>query len=163
MLCTLLLGTNLGNKRNNLSVCIKYIEEKVGKIIQQSSVYETEPWGFKSKELFYNMAIEVETKLNPQELLKTIKEFEIEMGRKHTSNDCYENRIIDLDILFYNNKVINSDELTIPHPKLHLRKFTLIPLIEILSNIEHPVFKKNITTLLNDCNDTSTVVNIGCL
>ena len=85
------------------------------------------------------------------------------MGRKHTSNDCYENRIIDLDILFYNNKVINSDELTIPHPKLHLRKFTLIPLIEILSNIEHPVFKKNITTLLNDCNDTSTVVNIGCL
>jgi len=163
MLCTLLLGTNLGNKRNNLSVCIKYIEEKVGKIIQQSSVYETEPWGFKSKELFYNMAIEVETKLNPQELLKTIKEFEIEMGRKHTSNYCYENRIIDLDILFYNNKVINLSELTIPHPKLHLRKFTLVPLIEILPNIEHPVFKKNITTLLNDCNDTSTVANIGCL
>jgi len=163
MLCTLLLGTNLGNKRNNLSVCIKYIEEKVGKIIQQSSVYETEPWGFKSKELFYNMAIEVETKLNPQELLKTIKEFEIEMGRKHTSNYCYENRIIDLDILFYNNKVINLSELTIPHPKLHLRKFTLVPLIELLQNIEHPVFKKNITTLLNDYNDTSTVANIGCL
>jgi len=94
MLCTLLLGTNLGNKRNNLSVCIKYIEEKVGKIIQQSSVYETEPWGFKSKELFYNMAIEVETKLNPQELLKTIKEFEIEMGRKHTSNYCYETELL---------------------------------------------------------------------
>ncbi len=159
----LLLGTNLGNKRNNLKIAIRFIESRIGVIVCKSRLYETEPWGFASTELFYNMVVEVETKLNPQELLKKIKGFEVEMGRKHTSNNCYENRILDLDILFYGDVSINTKELIIPHPKLHLRKFTLIPLNEIKPKYFHPILKKEISTLLIECKDKSTVVNIGYL
>lgn len=163
MLCTLQLGTNLGNKRNNLKLCIKCIKEKIGKVIMQSSLYETEPWNFKSTHLFYNMALEINTKLNPIALLKSLKEIESEMGRINTSSICYENRIIDIDILFYENKIINLVDLTVPHPYLHLRKFTLIPLNEILPGFYHPILKSDISTLLNNCTDTSIVTNIGYL
>ena len=159
----LLLGINLGDKLINLKHAVKCIENAIGKIVCKSSIYETEPWGFKSKELFYNMTIEVETKLNPNELLKELKKIEFKIGRTRTHNNCYENRIIDLDILFYDDVIINTNELNLPHSKLHLRKFTLIPLNEIKPKLIHTLLKKEISTLLLECEDNSNVVNIGYL
>ncbi len=159
----LLLGTNLGNKQNNLKLAIGYVLSNIGNILCKSSIYESEPWGFNSKELFYNMAIEVDTKLSPIVLLKKINEIEIKMGRVKNFTNCYENRLIDIDILFYEDIIMNTSELIIPHPKLHLRKFTLMPLNEINKKFVHPILKKEISNLLLECNDNTAVVNIGIL
>jgi 2-amino-4-hydroxy-6-hydroxymethyldihydropteridine diphosphokinase len=128
----------------------------------ESSVYESEPWGFVSENAFLNQVLLYETMLTPCEILQTIKTIETENGRIH-SKDGYSSRNLDIDILFYDNMVLNSADLTIPHSMLHRRRFTLLPLLEIAPNLVHPVFALNIKQLLEKCKDSGTVNKIRIL
>jgi 2-amino-4-hydroxy-6-hydroxymethyldihydropteridine diphosphokinase len=142
------IGSNVGNRESNCRMAIERLNEKGIEVKKTSSMYETEPWGFKDQPKFINMVIEAETRLEPERLLIVLKDIEKEMGRKETVK--WGPRIIDLDILFYNDKIINQDELQIPHPYLHKRDFVLVPLSEIAPNKTHPILKKTIKELMED-------------
>lgn len=130
--CYLSLGTNLGNKEENILEAYRRIEECVGAIIRRSSFYRSEPWGFESENEFVNTVICCETCLTPHEVLSATQQIEHEMGRTVKSiNGEYHDRIIDIDILLYNDLSINEPNLTIPHPLMHERDFVMIPLKEI--------------------------------
>ncbi|GMO31994.1 MAG: 2-amino-4-hydroxy-6-hydroxymethyldihydropteridine diphosphokinase [Candidatus Azobacteroides pseudotrichonymphae] len=126
------LGTNLGNKELNLLKVIALIAERIGNLSAISSVYETQACGFQSANLFLNMALRVETSLQPVELLKASQEIERQMGR--VKQHQYQDRIIDIDIILYDNIVYKSEELTIPHPLYRKREFVMKPLQEIIRN-----------------------------
>lgn len=156
----LLLGTNIGNRIQNLNSTMDLINLKAGHIVNKSSIYETEPWGFNSDQLFYNMAITIETDFSPIDLIKILGKIELLIGRKRLNKKGVENRIIDIDILSFENIVIKTAELEIPHPRMHLRKFTLLPLFEIQPEWYHPLIKKNISDLIKECNDQCIVTKI---
>ena len=143
------LGTNLGNKEENIGNAIQYIEELVGNVVSQSALYHTEPWGFESTNTFINAVVAVETSLTVRDVLNATKKIERLMGRTHKSVDRqYKDRIIDIDILFYNDLIINDEDLIIPHPLMHERLFVLQPLSEIAPDYVHPELKKSIKELL---------------
>ena len=144
----LALGTNIGNKRRNMITAAALLAERVGDVLALSGFYETEPWGFQSENTFLNAALQLDTSLSPLELLKETQEIEIEMGRTQKSNGAYHDRIIDIDILLYDNLVLQTPELTLPHPLMHERLFVMEPLAEIAPNVIHPVFKKPVISLL---------------
>jgi 2-amino-4-hydroxy-6-hydroxymethyldihydropteridine diphosphokinase len=150
------LGTNLGHQVNNLIQATEMIKKRIGAVIKCSSVYKTEPWGFKSDNYFLNQVLIVLTKKLPENVLKEIKAIEAEMGRLRSSN-VYESRIIDIDILFYEDIILDNINLTIPHPLLQERLFMLIPLFEIAPEFIHPVIKENICALAKSCKDKGTV------
>lgn len=134
------LGTNLGDKKNNLLTAVKNIEKKIGKVTSLSSFYETEPWGFESENSFLNAALCVETSLDPATILHIIKEIEIEMGRTQKSvNKIYSDRPIDIDILLYDDLTMETDELIIPHPLMTERDFVMKPLMEIAGDTLHSI------------------------
>ena len=126
------LGTNLGDKEHNLVSAITEIERRIGPIRAQSAFLATEPWGFESPNTFLNAAIRVETELSPHALLKVTQQIERDMGRTQKSTVNYHDRIIDIDILLYDDLQIHTKKLTIPHPHMYERDFVLIPLKEIL-------------------------------
>jgi 2-amino-4-hydroxy-6-hydroxymethyldihydropteridine diphosphokinase len=127
------LGTNLGDKENNLLSAISEIERRIGPVRAQSAFLATEPWGFGSQNTFLNAAIRIETKFSPLELLDETQQIERDLGRKHKSvNGQYHDRIIDIDILLYDDLHISTPRLTIPHPHMHERDFVIIPLKEII-------------------------------
>ena len=127
------LGSNLGNKRENLNKAIKLMEEQIGVLVRQSAFLATEPWGFQSDNSFVNAAICMETELDPFEVLERTQKIEREMGRTvKSTNGEYHDRIIDIDILLYDDLKINTHRLTIPHPLMEQRDFVMIPLREIL-------------------------------
>lgn len=138
------LGTNLGNRQKNLKEAIVELN-KFGKIIQKSHIYETEPIGYKDQGSFLNMVVKFKTGISPFSLLKKLKKIEKKFGREKTIRNGP--RIIDLDILFYSTKIIKTNVLEIPHPRLHQRDFVLIPLSEIAPNKIHPILRKKISTL----------------
>lgn len=144
----LALGTNIGNKRRNMITAAALLAERVGDVLALSGFYETEPWGFQSENTFLNAALQLDTSLSPLELLKATQEIEIEMGRTQKSNGAYHDRIIDIDILLYDDLVLQTPELTLPHPLMHERLFVMEPLAEIAPNVIHPVFKKPVISLL---------------
>ena len=144
----LALGTNIGNKRRNMITAAALLAERVGDVLALSGFYETEPWGFQSENTFLNAALQLETALSPLKLLKATQEIEIEMGRTQKSNGAYHDRIIDIDILLYDDLVLQTPELTLPHPLMHERLFVMEPLAEIAPNVIHPVFKKPVISLL---------------
>ncbi|WP_417871170.1 2-amino-4-hydroxy-6-hydroxymethyldihydropteridine diphosphokinase [Winogradskyella sp.] len=150
------LGSNKGNKLEYLQLAIDAIFEKVGAVYKISKVYETPALGFEGDN-FYNACIKIETELKPKKLLKTLKQIESDLGRTAKQSDSYESREIDLDILFYEEEVINEKSLIIPHPAIHLRKFVLEPLSTIARDVKHPVFNKTISELLDACNDKSEI------
>jgi 2-amino-4-hydroxy-6-hydroxymethyldihydropteridine diphosphokinase len=126
------LGTNLGDRQSNLDTALTLIAREVGTIIAASDIIETEPWGFDSPNQFLNMAVKVQTNLQPLEVLRTTQEIERTLGRNHkTVNGVYHDRLIDIDILLYDNLVMNSPELTIPHPRMYQRSFVIQPLAQI--------------------------------
>ena len=135
------IGTNLGDRESNLKKAIALIKENIGPVIKSSSVYETEPWGFQSNDYFLNMVLEVKTDLKPSGLLGRVLMIEASMGRLRNA-EGYTSRLIDIDILFYGKRKFSGKALLIPHPKLHERKFVLIPLCEIAPEFIHPVLGK---------------------
>ena len=125
------LGSNLGDRQANLTEAISLIAEKVGSVIRQSSLIETEPWGFESEHKFLNGVILVETTLTPRQLLKTTQKIERALGRKKHISHLYKDRPIDIDILLYDDLTVDEPDLKIPHPLMHQRDFVMIPLKEI--------------------------------
>ena len=156
----LLLGTNLGDRGKNLEIAVNHIVNNACRIITYSAVYESEAWGYTDINAYYNLAIEIQTLLPSEQLLETCKKIEQIMGRVKTSEN-YEARIIDIDILFYNHEIYKSETLEIPHPRLHLRKFVLTPLLEICPEFIHPVFNKAMDKLLTECKDTGWVKKVA--
>ncbi len=148
----LLLGGNIGAKEENLKHAIALMEEKLGSTSKKSNIFITAAWGNQNQPEFYNQAIKIETKLSAADLLKRALEVEELLGRKR-GNDKWQERIIDIDILFYNDEIIDSIELQIPHPFIQERKFVLVPMNEIASELIHPIFKKSIKILLGECKD----------
>ena len=126
------LGTNMGNRHENLSLAQELIDREVGTVVSASDIIETEPWGFESSNRFLNMAVKVETTLQPLEVLHTTQEIERKLGRTQKSvNREYHDRMIDIDILLYDDLVMNTPELTIPHPLMYQREFVMKPLSQI--------------------------------
>ncbi len=150
------LGTNLGNREANIEQAVANISRYIGDIIASSSLYETEPWGFRSEELFLNMVLKAETNLTPSEVLGKIMMIESLLGRVR-SVEQYSSRVIDIDILLYDGLIIDQENLKIPHPLMHERRFVLVPLCEIAADIIHPVLKKSISELLDICKDSNEV------
>lgn len=150
------IGSNLGDREKNLSEALKRIEDSIGIIRLRSSIYETSPWGFSSSEKFLNMVIEAGTLLRPSGLLGRILMIEAQMGRVRNEKQ-YRSRIIDIDILFFGNRIIDKPALVVPHPHLHERKFVLVPLAELIPGFIHPVFNNTISALLESCSDTGEV------
>jgi 2-amino-4-hydroxy-6-hydroxymethyldihydropteridine diphosphokinase len=155
----LLLGTNLGDRKKNLTIARDSIELSVGLIKNTSSIYETAAWGKSDQPDFLNQAVEVETELSPMRVLKKILDVETIMGR--VRNVKWSERLIDIDILLYGDVVINSDELTLPHPQLPYRRFALMPLCEIAPQLVHPSLHTTISELLAQCPDRLEVTLVN--
>jgi 2-amino-4-hydroxy-6-hydroxymethyldihydropteridine diphosphokinase len=151
----LLTGGNMGNRDENLYRSSVLIEKYCGSIEKKSSLYETAAWGKTDQPDYLNQVLVLDTVLAPEELLKHLLTIEKEMGRFRTEK--YGPRIIDIDILLYNDEVINESKLNIPHPQMQNRRFALVPMDEIASNLIHPVFHKTIHELLIECTDPLTV------
>lgn len=147
----LLTGGNLGNRENNLLLARDFIEEYCGKIIHQSSVYETAAWGPVNQPAYLNQVLKVITYFTAQELMHTLLRIEKDLGRHR--EERYGARTIDIDILFFNNETIDEDDLNIPHPRLYTRRFVLVPLNEIAAQLVHPILQLSVAELLKQCND----------
>lgn len=154
------LGTNLGDRRGNLRRAMDALASAGCRILGQSGLYETAPWGFNSENSFYNMAVCIETGLTPGLLLEILKGIETDHGRVRTT-EGYADRIIDLDILLFDELVYTSDSLSIPHPGIPERKFVLLPLMEIAPDKAHPQLGQTISELAKSCIDRSEVRRAG--
>ncbi len=155
----LLTGGNLGNRQHNLQQAKDYIEELCGTIVQYSAVYKTKAWGITDQPDFYNQAMELDTQLHPECLMRSLLQIEEKMGRERIFK--FGPRIIDIDILLFNNDIIHTPVLTVPHPYLPQRRFALMPLNEIAGNIIHPLLHKSINIILKECNDKLDVYKIS--
>ena len=151
----LLLGSNKGDRLKYLLLAKYYIRSFAGEISKTSAVYITEPWGKSDQSKYLNQAISVKTDKTPFQLLKILQKIEKNLGRTNKHNNA--SRTIDIDILFYEDVVLNAKNLHIPHPRLHLRNFTLLPLMELNASYTHPVLHKSIEELVKVCEDTLKV------
>lgn len=149
------LGSNLGDKGSNIQKALVSLERWGIRILRASGIYETEPVGFAGQPWFYNMAVCAETDLSPEEVLKAISAIEPAIGREKTHRNGP--RKIDIDILFYDDRVVEMEGLTIPHPRVHERNFALVPMNEIAAELVHPDFKKTIRELLKESADKAIV------
>ena len=153
----ILIGSNQGQRELTISQSIKMLAERCGEVFLLSSLYETEPWGFIAEQNFLNQVVALDTEKNPYDLLRELLMIEKELGRKRHDVEGYESRPIDLDILYYDDMIINDNDLILPHPRLHKRRFALMPLCDIAADFIHPVFKRSNRELLNECEDISEV------
>lgn len=157
------LGSNSGDRIGFVQQATSLLAAAEGiTIVRTSAFYETEPWGMESENWFVNAVVEIKTSLSPRNLLNECQRIEKQLGRFHdASHKGYEDRTIDIDILFYNKDIINEDDLVIPHKYLHLRAFTLVPLLELIPNFEHPVLHRTISELHNDLENPEMVFLYG--
>lgn len=154
------LGSNKGDKLKNLQDAVHAIAEKVGAVKNIASVYKTSSWGFEGSD-FYNTCIQVSTYLQPEVLMSRLLEIENTLGRVRSDSEEYTDRIIDLDILLFDDEIIFSKTIKIPHPRMLERKFVLVPLVEIVKNAIHPVEKKQLHLCLANCSDNNEIVKIN--
>jgi 2-amino-4-hydroxy-6-hydroxymethyldihydropteridine diphosphokinase len=153
------IGSNLGNRLQALTDAYHKIGFIAGEVIQHSSVFESEPWGFSAETDFYNMVLELETALEPIPLMKVILQAELEMGRIRQLGN-YNSRAIDIDILLFEDRIIQDEMLVVPHPRMHLRRFVLVPLVEISPVVVHPVSGISCGALLVDCPDQGRIKKV---
>jgi len=153
----LLIGSNKGDRKNYLEEAGKKIIQQIGLIHKRSPVYETEPWGFDHESFFLNQCVLVLTSLSPYNVLRSLKKIEKQFGRRDNPG-VYKSREMDIDILFYNDIILRENDLIIPHPLVHERMFTLVPLADIDPGLIHPVFKKTVGELLLQCPDKKRVM-----
>ena len=151
----LLLGSNLGDRQLFLQTAVQQIENEAGQVLTVSNIYETAPWGTDSQNGYLNQAICVETSSTTFELLALLQKIEIDLGR--TRNIRWEDRVIDIDILLYENEIISTPMLKIPHPEMQNRRFALVPVCEIASNWVHPILLTDIKTILAKCKDEGQI------
>jgi len=149
------IGSNIGHRKAHLSRAIEIIADRIGSIVQKSRVYETAAWGLEDQPVFYNQVVQIESKNNPSEILSSINKIEEEIGRVRHSK--WASRKIDIDILFYDDIIVESKELTIPHPHLQDRNFVLVPFLEINPEYQHPKLKQSIRELYFSCADNLSV------
>lgn len=147
----------MGERESYIKEALLLLEREIGSISALSPLYNSEPWGFNAEQWFLNQAVEIETNLEPSPLLERIMEIEQQLGRNREEEKSggYSSRVIDIDILLYEDKMVESEELTIPHPRMHLRRFVLEPLNKIAANIYHPKMGLSIGELLESCQDSS--------
>ncbi|NSW45967.1 MAG: 2-amino-4-hydroxy-6-hydroxymethyldihydropteridine diphosphokinase [Bacteroidales bacterium] len=162
MLYGISLGSNIGNRISNINQAIEAIKDLGGKVLKQSSIYESEPWGYKSENWFYNAVILYESYFEAEQLLAFLLDIEKKMGRRRSNvnETFYVDRIIDLDILFCDKCLLTSSILTLPHPHLHERLFVLLPLQEISPEWEHPLLQSSISILIKQCSDKGRIRKI---
>ena len=158
MIAYLITGSNIGDRKLHLQNAMDLLNKYCGKILRTSAVYETDAWGNESQESFYNQVLEIETEMQPETLLNKILEIEKDLGR--VRNKKYDPRIIDIDILFIDDLIINNENLKVPHPHIAKRKFVLAPLNELIPEFVHPVLQKKISVLLRKCSDALNVQKI---
>ena len=151
------IGSNVGDSLTIMRKAATDIEKNIGTIETESSIYESEPWGFEAEQNFLNAVLEVESPLSPEEVLFKINEIESVHGRIRSQICTYSSRTLDIDIVFYDDFVIDGNTLAIPHPKLHERLFVLLPLAEISPDLIHPASKLSIRELLAVCRDSSKI------
>lgn len=149
------LGSSVGHRLKTLNSALVDINSNIGKISEISSIYETEPWGFEDINLFLNMAVSLQTDLSPRKILNIIHQIELNHGRKRNKKSTYQSRTLDIDIIFYGNKLYYENDLQIPHVLAHKRKFVLMPINDIEPNFIHPLFNKSVNQLLKACTDNS--------
>ena len=150
-----MLGGNQFNPAKQLEIAIFLIGKEIGEVVQQSNVYETEPWGVENQPNYLNQAIAIETELLPERVLEKCLHIEKRMGRIRKNQ--YDPRIIDIDVLLIDDLIRDTEKLILPHPRLHLRNFVLFPLSEIAGKIVHPIFRKEINQLKKESKDEGTV------
>lgn len=151
----LLFGSNIGDSYEHLKQALVACELHLGKLISSSSIYETEPWGNLAQQSFLNQVLVFETTHSAMEVLMKILGIELEMGRQRIEK--WGARIIDIDILYFDDEIISEPDLSVPHPYLHQRRFTMIPLVEVLPQFIHPILRKTNIELLEACPDNSIV------
>lgn len=154
------LGTNEGNKLDNLQKAIHQIDSEIGAILKIASIYKTPSWGFKGND-FYNTCIKVSTYLPPDILISKLLDIENKLGRTRNEKSGYSNRLIDIDVLLFDDEIIFSKNLIVPHPKMLERSFVLVPLAEIASKTIHPITKTTLQNCLDTCTDNSDISVIG--
>lgn len=163
MLYYLLLGGNVGDVDRSMRAAVRNLA-KVGRIEAVSSVVESPPWGFEADTPFHNAVVAFSSELDPRKLLTYVKNVETQLGRTPKASGVrYESRPLDIDILFADSLVIDTESLTVPHPRLHLRRFTLVPLAELAADFVHPVLGKAVGELLRECADEAEVGVVGSL
>lgn len=153
------IGGNIGNKQQNFKKVLILVEKELGKILQASSIYETPPWGFHSDDVFWNQVLVIETILEAEELLWRINKIEEEFERKRGA-ERYSSRQMDVDILYFDDKFIETKNLIIPHPRIYERKFVLVPLCEIAPNFKHPLRRLTSIEMLENSRDDSIIKKI---
>ena len=156
------LGSNKGDRIGYVQQAASLLgaDEKIS-IVRTSAFYETEPWNMNTKNWFVNAVVEAKTTYSPKELLEVCQRIEKQLGREEKTNTNYEDRTIDIDILFYNKDVINEDNLVIPHKYMHIRAFTLVPMMELNADFVHPVLHKSIVEMHNDLENPEMVFLYG--
>ena len=156
------LGSNIGDRIGYIQQAASLLgADNNSTIIRTSAFYETEPWNMKSDTWFVNAVIEIKTSYSPRDLLSVCKKVEAQLGRKPKDGNDYEDRTIDIDILFYNKEIIKEQDLEIPHKYVHLRAFNLVPMLELNEDFVHPVFNKSIANLHNDLENPEMVFLYG--
>jgi len=157
------LGSNLGDRLSNIQQAVSSLSmsDKIN-IVKTSSFYETEPWGNKNQNWFVNAAVAIDTNFSPEELLKFCQNIEMQLGRVRNEQEKWQQRAIDIDILMYDNQIISlSEKLIIPHPYMHKRAFVLVPMLEVKSDLIHPVYNKTISDLYDELDNPEDVFLYG--
>ena len=155
----ILLGSNLGDRQLLVNQACEMMEERCGRIVSKSRLYESEPWGFKSEHWFLNQVVVLDTEMSPDDLMDALLAIEKELGRDRTTpHEGYVSRPMDLDILYWGKDlIVEKQHVIVPHPRLHKRRFTLLPLCDVAPDYVHPILKKTNRQLLDECQDTGVV------
>lgn len=143
------LGSNLQNPKQNIGKAVEWLDKNCGKVVKASSLFHSKPWGYESKNNFTNITLLLECSMSPQDLIQSIKNYEIAAGRNKKNLDQYEDRVIDIDIILFEDKNLKTSSLEIPHPLAHEREFVILPLLEVKDAVESSQLKNQIDLLIS--------------